>query len=435
MVLLAIPADGRRAAARLDAVTSDGRAGGPGAAEAVTERTRVSSVELFFDLVYVFAITHVTELVASESEVGAVRGGLIVAMIWWVWVGYAWLGNEILAERRFMQVTMFAAVTLLFLVGAATPEAFVDDPGRLTAPVALAGCYLAARMLHALVLWRTSPREDRSRRLLSVAAPAFVASALLVCAALVPQRLHDRLWINVGQDGLWLLAIAVEYGTGFVVLQGWPVRSARLWSERHQVIVLVALGEAFIGLGLGGTDIPLSGPLVPASMLGIAITAALWWAYFEVLSPAGERALHRASGPARVALARDAYSFLHLPILAGIVLFSLGLNKTMDFLEHLGEHGTGAPLDGVSLGSLYGGVILFLLGVLGFQRRVTGQLSWLRVGTATLLAALIPIAGRMPAFASFGTLAAVAVGLVALEFVPHTARHRELRASIVAEEH
>jgi low temperature requirement protein LtrA len=416
-------------------VRSDGRPGQPPAAEEVTERTRVTSVETFFDLVYVFAISHVTELVARENEVGAVRGGLLVALMWWVWVGYAWLGNAISVERRFMQITIFAAVAVLFLVGAAIPEAFVDDPAGFNAPLILVTCYVVARMLQAVAVWVTSRGRAGSRLLLGLVTPALVAGALLVCAALVPHRLiHDQLWIDVAKDGLWLLAIAVEYGAGFVVVRGWPIRSATLWSQRHQVIVLVALGEAFVGLGLGGTDIPVSGPLIAASLLGIVITAALWWAYFEVLSPIGELALRRSSGAARVALARDAYSFLHLPVLAGIVLFSLGLKKTMAFLDHLEQHGTRAPLDNVTLGALYGGVILYLLGVQGFQWRVTGRVSRLRVGATALLAASITVGGLMPALVAFGTLAAVAAGLVAAEFAPHTALHRKLRESLAAEE-
>jgi low temperature requirement protein LtrA len=408
----------------------------PRAAEAVTERTSVSSVELFFDLVYVFAINHVATVVASKAEIGVVRGGLILALMWWVWVGYAWLGNQVLVDQRFMQVTMLGAVVILFLAGAAIPEAFVDRPGGLSGPLVLVGCYLAARAVHAVALWHGSGREVRWRRLLEVTVPATIASALLVCAVLVPQRVFDdRLKVAGAQDGLWLLAIVVEYGAGVVVMPGWPVRSATLWSERYQLIVIVALGEAFLGLGLGGIEVPLSTALVAVSVLGIVIIAALWWAYFEVLVPAGERALRRSSGTARTALARDAYSLLHLPILAGIVLFALGLEKTLSTTEHLKGNGTRTALDHVSLGGLYGGVVLFLLGVLGYQRRVMGEVSRLRVGAAVLLAALAPTGTLVPALAAVGILAAVAVALVAVEFKPHTALHRELRDSLMTDEH
>jgi low temperature requirement protein LtrA len=416
-------------------VTSGDRGGAPPDAEAVTERTRVSSVELFFDLVYVFVIDHVHTVVAGNSEIGVVRGGLIFALLWWVWVGYAWLGNLVFADQRFMQVTLFAAVMIIFLIGAAIPDAFVNRPGSLNGPLVFVGCYLAARMLQAVALWHGSRRAVRSRRLLGVATPAVIASALLVCAALVPQQLfHDRRWIDAGQDGLWVLAIIAEYGAGVVVMRGWPVRSATLWGERHQLIVIVALGEAFIGLGLGGIEIPLSPVLIGTSVVGIVIIAALWWAYFEVLMPAGELALHRSSGAARAALARDAYSLLHLPIVAGIVLLSLGLEKTLGVAKHITEHSKAVALDRVSLGALYGGVILYLLGVLAFQRRVMGRVSRLRVAAAALLAALTPIGALVPALVAFGMLAVVAAGLVAAEFAPHTALHRELRHSLAADE-
>ena len=401
----------------------------------MSERTRVSPVELFFDLVYVFAIDHVATVVGGKAEVGVVRGGLILALLWWVWVGYAWLGNQVLMDQRFMQLTLLGAVVILFLVGAAIPEAFADRPGGPSGPLVLVGSYLAARMLHAAALWRGSDRAVRWRRVLEVATPAVIASTLLACAVFVPRQLFtDRLWIALGQDTFWLLAIAVEYGTGFAVMRGWPVRSAALWSERHQLIVIVALGEAFIGLGLGGVGIPLSAVLILVSVVGIVIIAALWWAYFEVLVPAGELALRRSSGPARAALARDAYSLLHLPILAGIVLFALGVEKTLDVAKHLEEKGTGARLDHVSLGELYGGVVVFLLGVLAFQWQVMGRVSRLRVGTAGLLAALAVIGSFLPALVAFGVLAAVAVGLVAVEFASQTALHRELRDAITADD-
>ncbi len=404
--------------------------------EAVTERTTVSSVELFFDLVYVFAINHVATVVASTARIGVVRGGLILALMWWVWVGYAWLGNEVLMDQRFMQVTMFGAVVILFLAGAAIPEAFVDPSGGLTGPLVLVGCYLAARMLHAAALWHGSGRDVRWRRLLEVAAPAMVASGLLLCAVFVPQRVfHDRLWIAGAQDGFWLAAILVEYGVGLVVTQGWPVRSATLWSERYQLIVIVALGEAFLGLGLGGIEIPLSTVLVVVSVLGLVVIAALWWAYFEVLVPAGELALRRSSGTPRAVLARDAYSLLHLPILAGIVLFALGLEKTLGTAaEHFRQNGARTGLDHLSLAALYGGVILFLLGVLSYQRRVLGRVSRLRVGAAVLLTVLALVGAVVPGLVAFSILAAVAIALVVVEFKPHTALHRELRDSLRADE-
>jgi low temperature requirement protein LtrA len=295
----------------------------------------------------------------------------------------------------------------------------------------LIGCYLAVRMLHALTYWYVGG-DGRSHQLLEAAGPALVASALLVCAALVPRLTDDRLWINVGQDGLWLVAIAAEYGAGFAVLKGWQIRSATMWADRHKIIVVVALGESFLALGLGGAEIAISWPLIVASLLGIAVAATLWWTYFDIPALAGERALRRSSGAAQVALARDAYSYLHLPMIAGIVLFSLGLKKMLDLLES--EHSMGVPLDGVSLGALYVGVIIYLLGQAGFQLRIMRWVSRPRAVAAVLLTALIPLAGRVSAFLAFGMLAAVTVGLITVEAVRFKAIRHELHESLVAEE-
>ncbi|WP_406038216.1 low temperature requirement protein A [Micromonospora sp. NBC_00898] len=390
-------------------------------------------MELFFDLVYVFAITHVTKVVADEPSIGVARGGVILALLWWVWVCYAWLGNAVRADEGVVRIAMFAAAMIMYLVASAIPEAFVDTPGVLHGPLLLITCYLAVRMLHALTYWYVS-RDGRSRQLLGATGPALVASALLVCAALVPRLTDDRLWINVGQDLLWLFAIVVEFGAGFAILKGWQIRSAKMWADRHKIIIIIALGEAFLALGLGGTEIPISWTLIVADLLGIAVSATLWWAYFDIPALAGERALQRSSGAARVALARDAYSYLHLPMIAGIVLFSLGLKKTLDFVKHLEEHGMGARLDSVGLGAMYIGVIIYLLGGSAFQLRTTGRASGPRVGAAVLLAALIPLAARVPAFVAFGMLAAVAVGFIAVEVVHFKATRRELHESLLREE-
>ena len=261
-------------------------------------------------------------------------------------------------------------------------------------------------------------------------------ATMLFLAALLPQALFDDpTEINAARTGLWILALAVDYG-GIMILgaEGWQVFSAAHWAERHGLIVIIALGESIVSIGVGVAFLPISWPIIVASVLGIAIAASLWWAYFDVLAIGVERALHRLTGTARASLAIHAYTYLHLPLIAGIIFTSLGMKKVMEYVGDTDHHSLSDPLKGVALYALYGGVMAYFLGEVGIKRRALGTISWIRLGAVVLLGVLIPVVAHVPALAAFAILAAVCVTVVAVETrvlgrrPPRAARRRRRRA-------
>ncbi|HYN96831.1 MAG TPA: low temperature requirement protein A [Pilimelia sp.] len=398
----------------------------------VTEGSRVTPLELFFDLVFVYALTQATRLMADDlSWLSTLRGLLVVALLWWCWCCYAWLGNTVRADEGVTRIALFAVMATMFVVAVTIPEAFDDMPGGLSGPVVFASCYLVVRVLHLVIYWYAARGDAGLRRqLVKASAPMASGAVVLFAAGLLPQRLlTDPADVDFARTALWALALAVDYaGVMATGAEGWRINSAVHWAERHGLIIIVALGESIVSIGVGVTNMPISWPIIIASGLGIAVAAALWWAYFDVIAIAAERVLHRATGAQRAALGRDSYTYLHLPMVAGIILLSLGLKKVLEYVGDTAHHDLSDPLKGIGLYALYGGVILYLLGHLGFRLRNMRSVNWLRVGTMLLLAALIPVAKLVPALAALAMLTVVCVGLVTVEVLLFAEARHALRS-------
>lgn len=400
----------------------------------VTELSRVTPLELFFDLVFVYALTQVTALMADDLSVrGLIRGLLVLALLWWCWCCYAWLGNTVRADEGVVRVALFAVMATMFVVAVTIPEAFVDLPGGLSGPVVFAACYLVVRVLHLVIYWHAARIDgDLRRKVVRAAGPMLGGATMLFSAALLPQAIFtDPGQISVMRTVMWVLAIAIDYG-GIMVIgaEGWRIFSAGHWAERHGLIIIVALGESFVAIGVGVTALPISWPIIVALLLGVTVAGALWWTYFDVVAVAAERVLHRADSAARAALGRDAYTYLHLPMVAGIILLSLGLKKVLQYVGDAEEHSLTDPLYGLGLYALYGGVVVYLLGHLGFRLRNLGSVNWPQVGAVVLLVVLLPVADRVPALAALAMLAAVCAALVVVEVVRYADARHALRESL-----
>lgn len=388
----------------------------------VAEEARVTPIELFFDLVFVFSLTQVTSLMAANlTPHGVVRGLFVLALLWWCWVGYAWLGNVVQAEEGLGRAAMFGAMAAMFVMALTVPEAFHDMRGGLDGPVVVAFAYLAVRVLHLAMFWLAARTEDdRALRgqLLRFAPSVFGSTAVLLVASQLEGTAQTLTWVGV---------LIVDY-VGVILggASGWRLRSASHFAERHGLIVIVALGESIVAIGVGVAHIPISWPIIVASVLGLAVAGCVWWAYFDVVSIVAERELRRLEGEARARMARDAYSYLHLPMVAGIVLLALGIEQV---LESVGETSHGEltdPLAVLPLGALYGGVALFLFAHVGFKFRTWGQVTIRRLVVAGLIVASIPVAMELPALAALGLLAVVLVAMIASEAV----RYSEVREQI-----
>jgi low temperature requirement protein LtrA len=354
---------------------------------------------------------------------GLTRGMLVLALLWWCWVGYAWLGNVVRADEGIARAAMFGAMAAMFVLALSVPEAFDDRSGGLSGPMVFAFAYLAVRLLHLGIFWLASGGDPGLRRQLLRFMPSVLGStALLVVAS----QLHGG-W----QTLTWVAAVVADYvGTMLSGASGWRLNSASHFAERHGLIIIIALGESIVAIGVGVGALPLSAPIVVASVLGLTIAACLWWAYFDVVTLMGERVLRRSEGEERTRLARDAYTYLHMPMVAGIVLVALGLKKVIEFVGDGTHHELSDALMWLPLATLYGGAALYLLSLAAFKRRIVRILSVGRTVVAALLLALIPVAAQLPALSALGLLAAVLIGLIVFE----TLRFSETRERVRHEE-
>ncbi|MDX6248187.1 MAG: hypothetical protein QOF10_1547 [Kribbellaceae bacterium] len=390
-------------------------------AEATSEDQPVTTLELFFDLVFVFALTQITALMAHDlTWPGVIRGVLLVGLLWWSWIGFSWLCNLVKADEGSVRGVMLAAMAAMFVIALSIPEAFHDLEGGLPGPVVIAIAYFAFRAMHLLLFWLIADGDRVLRRTLLRFAPSMLAGTALL---LVASQFH-----GTTQTLLWALALAADYGGTYLIdARGWRLRSAAHFAERHGLIVIIALGESIVAIGVGVTDLPISWPILIASLLGLAVAAALWWIYFDATVLYGEQALAAEPPETRPKLARDAYTFLHFPMVAGIVLLALGLKKVLEYVGDTEHHHLEDPLKGIGLYALFFGVVLYLLGHVGFKWRTSRRLGVSRLITAALVVVAVPALGKAPALAQLAVLTALLTGLVAFEAVRFSRERDELR--------
>ena len=367
----------------------------------------VTPLELFFDLVFVLAITQCSSLMESGHGWRTVgQGVLVLGVLWWSWVGYAWLTSVVDPDDGLVRVVMFVAMAAMLVVALCVPEAFDNRGLGLT----LAGAYAVVRSAHIGLFMIASTDDPRLRRsVISLGCGATVGVALVAVAALCDG------WV---QGALWLTALAIDMAVPFLFgSDGWHLEPHH-FAERHGLIVLIALGESIVALG-AGTTIGLTAGVVAAAVLGVALAAAMWWTYFDVGSLRAAQALeNEPPGQVQNEMARDAYSLLHFPVVAGVVLVALGLEHV---LAHVAE-----PLDDVSSVVLAGGVALFLLGQVAFKYRLSHLFSYHRIVVAACYLAAIPLFRVVDAWAALTIAAVVAWALVGYE-VRHYA---DVRAAV-----
>ena len=382
------------------------------------ERHRVTTFELFFDLVYVFAATQVTGYMAREHTAhGVLQGLLLLALLWWTWSAYAWLGNQARADEGILRAGMAVAMAAIFVVDLTIPEAWHDAPGGLDGPLVLVGAYLMVRCVH-LTLYALAATGDRElRRQLTITWGPLLASAAL----LIPGVLLGG-W---AQTLLFAGALLVDWvGVYLTSRQGsWRLYSPGHWTERHGDFVILAIGESVVAIGVGAATQAISTPLLLAAILGVAVAVGLWWLYFDVASLAAEHRLIEARGQARVRLAVEAYTYGHFPVVAGIVLAALGMEGV---LAHADQSG---PLGGFYAAALFGGVALYLAGYLLFKRRMDGVLSLPRLMAVCVFLAALPAAAVLPPLVGLAGLVLILAALIVVETTLYAQTRRDLRGA------
>jgi low temperature requirement protein LtrA len=394
--------------------------------EALDERESVSPLELFFDLVFVFALTQVTEFMAEDATaVDVLRGVLAITVLWWCWIGYSWLCSLVRAEQGAMRVGLFAAMAAMFVQAITIPEAFDDLPGGLHGPLVFACCYFVVRAVHVAMFWVASREDPQLRGQILRFVPSMLAGTILLLIA--------SQTTGTTQTVLWFAALAGDYLGTLVAGSKWRMGSASHFAERYGLIIIVALGESIVAIGVGVAHLPISWPIIAASVLGLVVAGAMWWAYFDITALITERALTAAVGERQIQLARGGYTFLHLPMVAGIVLMALGLKKVLGYVGGEDGHTVADPIYGIPLAALYGGAALYLLGHIGFKRYLTGSLNLERLVVAVLLVALIPAVAMLPALVSLAVLAVVLSALIGYETFRYAEERRQVRGA--AHEH
>jgi low temperature requirement protein LtrA len=385
----------------------------PRRAHRITARRRdgatVTPLELFFDLVFVLAITQCSSLMDSgRGWRTVVQGLLVLGLLWWSWVGYAWLTSAVDPDDGVVRLVMFLAMAAMLVVALCVPHAFDDRALGLT----LAAAYGVVRAAHIGLFTLASTDDPQLRRsVMGLACGTFVGVALIAGAALCDG------WV---QGALWALALVADMAVPLVFgSEGWRLEPAH-FAERHGLIVLIALGESIVALGVGAS-VGLTAGVVAAAVLGVVLAAAMWWSYFDVGSQLAARRFEETPpGKEQNEMARDGYSLLHLPIVAGVVLTALALEHV---LAHVSE-----PLDDVASVALGGGVALFLLGQVAFKRRMSGTVARQRVVPALVLLASIPLFRTVDGWASLTIAGVVMWLLIAWEL----RQYRDVRAEIRA---
>jgi low temperature requirement protein LtrA len=364
----------------------------------------VTPLELFFDLVFVFALTQVTGFMSDDPTwAGVGRGLLILAALWWTWGAYAWLTNEIDPNEGSARLAVFGAMAAMFVAALAVPHAFDTDA------VLFGLAYFAVRAMHIVLFAEATPHVDVRQAAFRLARTAIPGPALLIVAGFLD---------GDAQIACWLLALAIDYSGPYIFgVRGFVV-SAEHFAERYGLIVIIALGESIVAIGIGAAGIELSPTVVIAAVLGLVLACALWWAYFDVVAVVARKKLMEARGHERARLARDSFSYLHLPMFAGIVLVALGAKKALAHVD--------APLETVPAFALCTGVALYLLSHDAIRYRSVGSVNPRRVLAAVACAALMPVATRVDGVVSLALVAGVCVALIAYEAL----RFRQTRARI-----
>jgi low temperature requirement protein LtrA len=355
---------------------------------------RVTPLELFFDLVFVLAITQCTALMSHHPTwSGLAQGLLVLGMLWWAWTGYSWLTSVIDPEEGAVRLVIFGAIAALLLVSLCVPEAFGD------LGLAFALIYGVVRGAQIALFMLASPEDDALRHsVLGLGASTLVAVTLLALASLFD---------GLAQGALWALALFLDMaGPYFFNSEGWKLVPGH-FAERHGLIIIIALGESIVAIGVGASH-ELTLAIGTAAVLGVALTSAMWWIYFDVVAiVAGKRLAEAEVGKVQNEMARDSYSYMHLVMVAGIVLVALGLKLTIGH--------TSAHLHAVPAFALLGGLAIYLLGHVVFRYRHVHTVNRRRLLLAIVLLILVPVATEVPALVALAFVNVLIWAMIAYE--------------------
>jgi low temperature requirement protein LtrA len=342
-------------------------------------------------------VTQVTTLLQQGlTWAGFGRSMLVLALIWWAWSAFVWAANAQTTGSPTMTAALLVAALFIFVTGLAVPHAFGSEG------VLFATTYAVVRFVH-LALYADASRKGNAswRAILSFLFTVLIGMALLIAGSFVDDITARTL--------LWLAAVAIDYaGPAWLTrerLRGLQRVAVAHFAERYGLFVIICLGESIIAIGVGARFEPISASLVAAVSLGLLIAIGLWWTYFDRFAQIAEERLREHDDP--VLAAADAYSYLHLVIVAGIIIFAVGVNHAV--------HAVNRPLSDAARLAMCGGVSLYLVGQVAFRLRMVGEFASERALLAVVLLGLYAVGSGLPAWAMAGAIAALLALLCAVE--------------------
>ncbi len=362
--------------------------------ETATIEPRVSPLELFFDLVFVFGFTQITGTLTHEpTAAGLGRGVLVFAVLWWSWGAYAWLTNAVPTSETVPRLVVLSAMAAMLVTALAVPTAWAGGG------VAFALGHLVVMVLHAVLFAVAAENPETTRAAILRLAPTNLLAALVLVAA----GLAD----GAPRTVLWVAAVAITYTGPYVTgVAGFTVHPGHL-AERHGLIVIIALGESVVAIGAGGAVITVDWGVAGSALVVMSLIVGLWWAYFDQEAEADEAALVAAEGHARARMARDVYSYLHIPLVLGVVFAAVGIHEA---LLHPGDR-----LDAVFAASFAGGVALYLGGLAAIRLRRGASPGVPCLAALAVALALVPLGRELAALALAGALAVTVLAVAYAE--------------------
>ncbi|MER7444057.1 low temperature requirement protein A [Micromonospora avicenniae] len=377
----------------------------------LTEEThRPTLFEIFFDLVFVFALTRVIAFMDDRlTPLGLGQGLIVLALLWVCWNNYTWLGNSAVADIGRIRTGTTIAMGGAFVAALVIPDAWPSRGGSVNGPLMLVGAYIVLRIVHFVVFFSIG-EASRQRALRIYLIVSLVAWVPLIAGAVLGAT---------AQIALWAAAIVIDYAAAFLssAYGTWTLRSPGHFTERHCLVLIIALGESLISVNSGVGLATVRGSVILAALLGLVVTICMWWLYYENSAVGAAEVLQRMHGAARDRLAVNAFSLVHFPMVIGVLYIALGIEQVLDQLAHEPvRRGAETQMSWIEGAALFGGTALYFGARLIFLKMTGGFPIWRQVVVVGLAVLLIPAARVLPALAALGLLTAFVLALVVQEW-------------------
>ncbi|UOQ88564.1 low temperature requirement protein A [Agromyces endophyticus] len=365
--------------------------------------SRVSTVELLFDLVFVFTISRVAEIVVHHPDAtGIAQAALVLGLVWWMYDAFAWLTNQAAPDTAFVRIALIGAMAAFLVMSLAIPDAFGATG------VLFGASYIVVAVIHAALFIHRGGRAA-ARRMLFVGPSNVLVGVLLVCSGFVEGPID---WV------FFALPFALFFISAALSARGGFDPGATHFVERHGLVMIIAFGESIVSVGVGATGHEIEPALVVGAVLAVGLVASLWWCYFTGDDERAERAIAEAPREQRTRLALVAYYLEHLAMIFGLVLVAAGLHEVLGHAF--------APVEASGAWLVAGGTAVYLVADAAYRRTLAlGPVAW-RLGAAALALATVPLG---TAVSGAVQLAAV-IAIVAAALVAETAASRRPAASL-----